>query len=55
MLIARAAADAGAASAQQSGKVMAVLSRNPRLRHADMALLHARVQARLLIAAASKA
>ncbi|WP_059414797.1 GatB/YqeY domain-containing protein [Cupriavidus basilensis] len=48
----RAAAEAGAAGARQAGKAMAILSRDPRLRHADMALLHARVQARLLIAGA---
>ncbi|MGO4331874.1 hypothetical protein AB4Z48_20915 [Cupriavidus sp. 2TAF22] len=48
----RAAAEAGIASARQAGKAMAILSRDPRLRHADMALLHARVQARLLIAGA---
>ncbi|MDF3883656.1 GatB/YqeY domain-containing protein [Cupriavidus basilensis] len=54
-LIDNTAAEAGIATAHQSGKVMAALSRNPRLRHADMALLHARVQARLLIAEARKA
>ncbi|WP_420993980.1 hypothetical protein ACKI2N_001270 [Cupriavidus sp. 30B13] len=48
----RAAAEAGIAGARQAGKAMAILSRDPRLRHADMALLHARVQARLLIAGA---
>lgn len=53
-LIDRAAADAGAGSIQQSGKVMAALSRHPSLRHADMALLHARVQARLLIGEAMR-
>jgi hypothetical protein len=54
-LIDRAAVEAGIASAQQSGKVMAILSRHPCLCHADMALLHARVQARLLIGEARKA
>ncbi|QOT76745.1 GatB/YqeY domain-containing protein [Cupriavidus basilensis] len=53
-LIDRAAADAGVGSIQQSGKVMAALSRHPSLRHADMALLHARVQARLLIGEAMR-
>ncbi|EHP38020.1 hypothetical protein OR16_39534 [Cupriavidus basilensis OR16] len=55
VLIDRAVADAAVASMQQSGKVMAALRRHPSLRHADMALLHARVQARLLIAAAMRA